>query len=76
MVPYLLYTWGLKSVENGKAAIIASIEPVTAALLGILFYHESVTAVSFIGFVMVLAALFALQLCGNIRVKEMQIRRK
>ncbi|HUM82175.1 MAG TPA: DMT family transporter [Lachnospiraceae bacterium] len=64
VVPYLLYTWGLKSVENGKAAIIASIEPVTAALLGILFYHESVTAVSVIGFVMVLAALL---LCSYVK---------
>ena len=57
VIPYLLYTWGLKEAENGKAAIIASIEPVTAAILGILFYNEKTGVLSDIGFVMVLAAL-------------------
>ena len=61
VAPYLLYTGGLKYVENGRASIIASIEPVTAAMLGILFFNESMSAVSVTGFVLVLAALV---LCG------------
>ncbi len=57
VVPYLLYTAGLKHVDNGRASIIASIEPVMAAVLGILFFNESMSASSVIGFVMVIAAL-------------------
>ena len=35
VIPYLTYTLGLQYVENGKASIIASVEPVTATLLGV-----------------------------------------
>ena len=38
VLPYLTYTKGLKSVENGQASIIASIEPVIATLNGILWF--------------------------------------
>ena len=32
MLPYLFYTKGLEGVESGRAAIIANVEPVVAAL--------------------------------------------
>lgn len=57
VAPYLTYTLGLQYVENGKASIIASIEPVTATLLGALIFHEKLTVTGVLGVVFVLAAL-------------------
>ena len=38
--PYILYTKGLEKVETSLAAILATSEPVTAALVGIIIFHE------------------------------------
>lgn len=57
VVPYLTYTLGLKYVENGKASIIASVEPVTATLLGAVLYREKLTLSGVLGVIIVLAAL-------------------
>lgn len=61
-VPYLLYTYGLTGLENGKASVLASIEPVVASLLGIFYYHEPVTVASGSGVVLVLLAVVLLNL--------------
>lgn len=57
VVPYLTYTLGLRYVENGKASIIASVEPVTATVLGVLVFHEKLTVIEILGIVLVLLAL-------------------
>ena len=57
VVPYLTYTLGLQHVENTKASIIASVEPVTATLLGALLFHEKLTVSGVLGVGLVLAAL-------------------
>lgn len=62
VVPYLTYTLGLQYVENGKASIIASVEPVTATLLGAVLFHEKLTVSGVLGIVLVLAALM---ICNN-----------
>lgn len=51
---YLLYTYGLKGVENGKASIVASIEPVMASLIGFLLYKEAMQPMGIVGMVLVL----------------------
>lgn len=40
VAPYLLYTGGLARLESGKAAILASVEPVVAALAGVIAFGE------------------------------------
>lgn len=57
VLPYLFYTMGLRYVENGKASIIASIEPVTATILGFLIYQENISVGGIIGICMVITAL-------------------
>jgi drug/metabolite transporter (DMT)-like permease len=57
VVPYLAYTAGLKYVENSKASIFASIEPVTATILGMVVFHESVSLWEMLGIVLVIGAL-------------------
>lgn len=61
VIPYLTYTIGLKYMENSKASIIASVEPVVATLLGILIFHESMTAEGMLGVVLVLSAIIICQ---------------
>lgn len=58
VIPYLAYTLGLKYVENGKASIFASVEPVTATILGGIVFHEKLSAGSVAGVLLVLAALY------------------
>jgi len=57
VLPYICYTLGLKNVENGKASIIASIEPVTATVLGIIIFSEPVTLTGILGVILVIVAL-------------------
>lgn len=64
-VPYLLYTYGLTGLENSRASVIASIEPVVASAVGVCFYHEKMTVSSLIGVLLVLFAVLLL----NVRQK-------
>lgn len=60
VLPYLLYTAGLARMDSGKAAIIASVEPVVAALVGIAVFHESMSPATGLGVVSILAAVLLL----------------
>ncbi len=57
VVPYLCYTIGLKYVENGKASILASVEPVMATVFGAVIFREGLSFTGIIGIIFVLAAL-------------------
>ena len=57
VVPYLLYTLGLVHVENSRASIVASIEPVTATLIGAVVFHEKLSMEGVLGVVLVIAVL-------------------
>ena len=61
ILPYLLYTRGLQGMEAGKASTLATVEPVVAAVLGIVLYKEDVTIQKIAGIVLVLAAVLYLQ---------------
>lgn len=58
VLPYLAYTRGLRGVDNGKASIIASIEPVVATLLGIFVFHEALHPDEAFGITLILGAIF------------------
>lgn len=57
VIPYLTYTLGLKYMDNGRASILASIEPVAATLIGVFLYGETLTGSGLAGAVIVLVAL-------------------
>jgi drug/metabolite transporter (DMT)-like permease len=44
-------------MDNSRASIIASVEPVTASVIGILVYSEKITFTGVAGIVLVLVAL-------------------
>ncbi len=43
VLPYLLYTKGLEGVESGRAAIMANVEPVVGALVGVIAFQEAMS---------------------------------
>ena len=59
--PYILYTWGLARVEAGRASIMASLEPVVAALVGAAVFGEPITLLTAAGIACVLAGVSILR---------------
>ena len=71
VIPFLAYTLGLQTVEASRAGILATIEPMVATLIGILFFSEPLTVLSGLGVLLILAAVILLnrRKQENIRVK-------
>ncbi len=67
VIPFLLYTLGLEQVEASRAAILATVEPMVATLIGIALFHEYMTLMSVLG---VLCILSAIVLLNNKRHKK------
>lgn len=61
VLPYLFYTKGLSQVESGKASIVASLEPVVAALVGVLVFGEPMSLMTAAGIALVLAGVVILR---------------
>lgn len=53
-LPFMLYTVGLKNTASGKAAIMASVEPLVATIIGFFVYGQSA---SLIGIIMIILAI-------------------
>ena len=60
-LPYIFYTKGLAEVDSGKASILASIEPVVAALVGILAFGEPFTITVLLGLGCILFSVYILR---------------
>ena len=60
VIPFLAYTLGLRTVEAGRAGILATVEPLVAALVGMLVFAEPVTLLSGLGIALILAAVVLL----------------
>jgi drug/metabolite transporter (DMT)-like permease len=61
VLPYLFYTKGLAQTESGAASIMASLEPVVAALVGVAVFHEPMTALTALGIALVLSGVVILR---------------
>lgn len=62
VMPFLLYTTGLKKIEAGKAAILATIEPIVSAIVGLIFFQEAFDLAKILGMVCILLAIIILNL--------------
>ena len=60
VIPFLSYTLGLRTVEASKAGIIATLEPMVATIIGILYFSEPLTLFSGLGILLILAAIIIL----------------
>lgn len=61
VLPFVLYTKGLVHVESGKASILASVEPVAAAVIGVLAFGEPMSASVILGLGCVLCSVYILR---------------
>ena len=61
VLPFVLYTKGLAEIESGKAAILASVEPVAAAFVGVIAFGEPLTMSIAMGLLCILAAVYILR---------------
>lgn len=62
--PFMLYTFGLRGTAPGKAAIMASVEPMVAAILGFLVYGQDASLPG------ILLILFAVLLVNNFGITK------
>lgn len=60
VLPYLLYTKGLEGVESGKASIMANVEPVVGALVGVFVFGEVLSVWVILGVVCMLGGVMLL----------------
>ena len=60
ILPYALYTLGLKYTEPGKASVMAFSEPVVATLVGVLVFREAMTPGGIAGIVLIFLSIFIL----------------
>jgi len=60
VIPYLLYTYGLKYVDAGCASILAMLEPVVGCLIGLTVLGETFTTAKAAGLFFILAAIVIL----------------
>ncbi|RFB14854.1 EamA family transporter [Bacillus sp. HNG] len=61
MLAFILYTKGLQHIESSRASIIATIEPVVAAIIGFFIFQETLQAWQYVGIIMVIAAVIIVQ---------------
>lgn len=61
---FALYTYGIRQLGAGRAAIIATIEPVVAGAMGIFLLSEALTAPKALGALLVLAGAALTQVGG------------
>ena len=62
VIPFLLYTLGLRTVEASRAGILATVEPLVATLIGIMLFSEPPTLLSGLGILLILTAVIILNL--------------
>ena len=62
VMPFLLYTTGLKKLEAGKASILATIEPIVSAIVGLIFFQEVFDLTKILGMICIISAILILNL--------------
>lgn len=59
-LPYVLYSLGLVHMESGRASVLASLEPVVAALISVFWFHEPMGPGGILGIILVMTAIVLL----------------
>lgn len=71
IIPYLLYTIGLKYIKSSVASIIVSIEPVVATIVGAVFFSEAVVfPYGYIGILLVIVSIILVNISDTIIMKK------
>lgn len=62
VLPYLLYTAGMQKIENGEAAMLATSEPLVAALFSVVWFGETMTAFTVLGVMLMVMGICAMNM--------------
>lgn len=62
VLPFILYTKGLYGIEAGKASILATVEPLVAAIVGGIVYGEQFTVTKVTGMIFIMTAVVMLSI--------------
>ena len=57
VLPYLFYTAGLQGLEPGKAAVLATVEPLVGTVIGVVMFQEPFGLSKALGILFILAAV-------------------
>ena len=69
VLPFLLYSFGLKNLPVGAVSVMAMLDPITATVVGLAFMGEGVTVFKIIGIICVLAGITILNLPEKEKLK-------
>ena len=61
VLPFMLYTAGLKNTAASKAAVLCCIEPVTAAFVSVVILKESISLIQIFGIGLIVSAIILLR---------------
>lgn len=75
-LPYILYTKGLGKVETSLAAILATSEPIMAALVGIVFFAEPLGINDVVGIMLVVLSIVVINVTNPLTVVRSKIQHK
>jgi len=70
VVPYLCYTKGLSGLPASQASVTATIEPVVAAILGIVVFREGASVMKIAGIVLVLSSVVLMNRQGEQKTEQ------
>lgn len=62
VLPYLFYTYGLKGIEPGRASILATIEPLVAAAIGIFVFNENAEWSKLMGMALIFSSIILIRI--------------
>ncbi|UBF28935.1 DMT family transporter [Kovacikia minuta CCNUW1] len=62
LLPYLLFLWSIQRVRAERAAIVATLEPIVAAILAWFWFGQTLTGLQILGGVLIVSAVTTLQL--------------
>ncbi len=57
-VPYLLYYRSLENIDASRVAIVATLEPVVAAVMAFIFWSERFSFLGYVGGILILCSVF------------------
>ena len=61
-LPYIFYTKGLEKTEPGKASVVASVEPVFATVISVVFYDEHLSVLQSVGIALVIISIVLIEM--------------
>ncbi|WP_077213745.1 DMT family transporter [Bacillus dakarensis] len=71
VLAYFIYTWGLEQTESSKAAVIATVEPLVATMLGLFMFGERLGISQFVGSLLIILSVIIVNLPKKIKTTRL-----